>query len=169
MSVIKYLFIAAFAGVLCACATPYYFWSQTDTAPVEVNSSDIEIKVLIASRQSDFKTAVIERIQEAFQEKDVYIKIIGLEGLKTEDAAPYSAIVLINTSMAWSVDPLVETFVNAHAAATPIIVLTTSNGGDIYPDLEDRDIDAIASASTPGEIAPIADQLIEKISTLLKT
>lgn len=169
MSAIRYLFLAAFAVVLSACATPYYFWSQTDTALVEVNSSDLETKILIASRKSDFKDAVIDRVREAFQEKDVYIKIIGLENLKTEDAAPYSTIVLINTGMAWGVDPLVETFVDAHAAATPTIVLTTSNRGDIYPDLEGRDIDAIASASTPSEIDPVADQLIEKIMALLQS
>ena len=48
-----------------------------------------------------------------------------------------------------------------------IIVLTTSDGGDIIPEMNDRQIDAISSASIPEETVNVADEIIDKINSLL--
>jgi len=41
-------------------------------------------KVLVDSRSSEFKDAVVKKIGEAFKDEPIYVKFIGLEQLKAE-------------------------------------------------------------------------------------
>ncbi len=150
------------------CAGPQYFWPQKDIFPYEINQSTLEQKVLISSRESEFKTSIIQRIIDAFRDKNVYIKIIGIEDLKYEDANLFSAVVIINTSMAWQIDRKVEAFLNRFGRSNSIIVLTTSQGGDILPELNNLNIDAISSASKKVAIMPVSDKIILKLQNILK-
>ncbi len=150
------------------CAAPQYIWPQSDIAFYEINQNTLEKKILIASRKSDFKNAIVTKIQDAFVEESVYIKIIGVENLKDEDAEQYSAVLIINTCMAWEIDRKVEAFLDKYGERNSIIVLTTSIGGDILPDMEGRRIDAISSASVKEQITPIADEIISKIEKVIE-
>jgi len=149
------------------CTAPQYFWPQSDIEFYEINEKTLENKILIASRKSEFKNAIVMKIQEAFLEKAVYIRIIGVENLKNEDAKQYSAVLIINTCMGWKIDRKVEAFLNKYGELNSIIVLTTSDGGDILPDIKGRQIDAISSASVKERIDPIAEDIITKIDKLL--
>ena len=151
----------------CGCTAPQYFWPQSDMEFYEINEKTLENKILIASRKSEFKNAIVMKIQEAFLEKAVYIRIIGVENLKNEDAKQYSAVLIINTCMGWKIDRKVEAFLNKYGKLNSIIVLTTSDGGDILPDIKGRQIDAISSASVKERIDPIAEDIISKIDKLL--
>jgi len=68
--------------------------------------------------------------------------------------------------MGWRIDRKVEAFLEKYGGLNSIIVLTTSDGGDILPDMERRQIDAISSASVKERINPIADEIISKIGKL---
>jgi hypothetical protein len=46
--------------------------------------------------------------------------------------------------------------------------LTTSNGGDILPNLEGRNIDAISTASIIDKTDQIADTIITKLKIILQ-
>ena len=151
----------------CGCTAPQYIWPQTDMDRYEINQKTLDKKILIASRKSDFKKAVINRIQNAFQEKPVYIKIIGIETLKTEDAKQYSAVIIINTGMSLVIDRKVEAFLNRYEGLDSVIVLTTSIGGNIQPDMEGRQIDAVSCASAQEQVTPIADEIISKINKII--
>ena len=48
-----------------------------------------------------------------------------------------------------------------------IIVLTTADGGDVLPDMDDRNIDAISSASVMDQVGPLADSIIAKVDGLI--
>lgn len=149
------------------CTAPQYIWPQTDIESYEINQKTLEKRILIASRKSEFKSAIVKRVQKAFLEKAVYIKIIGIETLRNEDAKQYSAVLIINTCMGWRIDRKVEAFLEKYGGLNSIIVLTTSDGGDILPDMERRQIDAISSASVKERINPIADEIISKIDKLI--
>jgi hypothetical protein len=155
-------------GLFLGCTAPQYIWPQKDIDSYEINPPSLEKKILIASRQSDFKNAVVQKIVHTYQNQPVYFKIIGIENLKNEDPYRYSAIVLINTSMGWKIDRKVKSFLDQYGNLHSIIVLTTSAGGDILPDLKNRDIDAIASASTQDSIDPVAHHIINRIEALIK-
>ena len=69
--------------------------------------------------------------------------------------------------MGWTVDVEVERFLEKYGAMDSIIVLTTSDGGDVLPDMQNRNIDAISSASVKDQIQPVADEMIGKINTFI--
>ena len=66
-------------------------------------------------------------------------------------------------------DKKVEAFLESYGGLPSVIVLTTSNGGDILPEMKDRRIDAISSASTKDRIDPVAHEIIHKINLLLES
>ena len=154
--------------IVCGCVAPHYIWKQKDMAPVEINAPGLEHRLLIASRDSEFKQALVDKIQDAFSDKSTYIKIIGVESLVDEDARAYSVVLIINTAMGWTVDIPVEKFLKKFGELDTIIVLTTADGADVYPDLKDRNIDAISSASVMEQTNTLADTLTTKIDDLLK-
>ena len=156
-----------FILLFCGCTVPQYIWHQEDMEAYSVNQPALEKKVLIASRQSEFKSELVQRITDAFKDKDVYINVIGIDMLNDEDARIYNAVVIINTSMAWAIDRKVEQFLDNYGELNSIIVLTTSDGGDVLPDLEGRNIDAISSASVKEQVDPVSENIIQKIEALL--
>jgi PBP1b-binding outer membrane lipoprotein LpoB len=161
-------FILFLALLFCSCTVPQYIWPQKDIGYNEINKPDLEKKILIASRKSEFKSEIVQRIENAFQNRIVYIKIIGIEDLEYEDANQYSIVVLINTAMGWKIDRKVESFLDRRGEMNSIIVLTTSYGGDILPDTEEHQIDAISSASVKDDTEHIANIIITKINNLIK-
>ena len=137
------------------CTAPHYIWRQKDIGFNEINQPSLGQKLLVASRDSEFKQALVNKIIAKYQTRPVYIKIIGIEELATEDANAYSAVVIINTAMGWTVDVPVEKFLKKYGEMNSIIVLTTSDGGDVLPDMENRNIDAISSASVIHQVGDV--------------
>jgi len=153
--------------VVCSCTLPQYIWPQKDIGFHEINPPDLDKRVLIASRDSEFKRAVIDRILIEFQDQPVYLKVIGIADLPEEDATRYSTVVLINTCMAWTIDTTVAQFIDKYGQLDSIIVLTTSDSGNVLPDLENRKIDAMSSASTLADVDPLANEIIGRIKKYL--
>lgn len=94
--------------------------------------------------------------------------MIGINRLEKENAEQYAAVVVINTSMGWEIDYKVESFLKKYGDLDHIIVLTTSDGGDVAANTQNRRIDAISAASIKEAIAPVAQQIISGIEALLK-
>ena len=151
-----------------SCSAPHLFYPQKDIEISELNKPSLEKKVLIASRRSDFKNSIVSSIREAFKDKPVYMKFIGLDQLRKEDATDYSAVVLINTCMAWSMDRNVNGFVKRHGDQSNMIVLTTSGDGNWMPKMKERNFDAISSASEEHKIEEVAEKIINKVNSLLQ-
>jgi hypothetical protein len=156
-----------FILLACGCTVPHYLFHQKDIGSVEINPSTLKNRILIASRDSEFKRELVDRLIAAYRYRDVYLKIIGINALKHENAKNYSAVVVLNTCMGWTVDVEVERFLEKYGAMDSIIVLTTSDGGDVLPDMQNRNIDAISSASVKDQIQPVADEMIGKINTFI--
>jgi hypothetical protein len=94
------------------CAATRTIWPQKDVGFHEINQADLDKRLLIASPDSEFKRAVVKTIATAFQDQAVYVKIIGIAALPLEDANHYSAVVLINTCMGWTIDRTVKQFLD---------------------------------------------------------
>jgi hypothetical protein len=153
--------------LLSACTAPQHFWPQHDISYEEINSAALDKKLLIASRESEFKAAIIAKVKKAYADRDLYIRLIGIENLEGEDPQQYTAILIINTCMGWDVDWRVTDFLERSADLRSIVVLTTADGENIYPKLEGRQVDAISSASVAEKIDPLAEQIIGKLDRLL--
>lgn len=163
------LFLAAtvWLALSAACTAPQHFWPQHDIVFDEINSQTLEKKLLIASRESEFKAAIIAKVKKEYAGQDVYIRLVGIEDLKSEDPQVYTAILILNTCMGWAIDWRVKEFLKRCPDLNPVIVLTTADAADSYPRLEGRQVDAISSASVIEKIDPLADQIIDKLDTLL--
>lgn len=154
--------------IIGGCTAPHYIWKQTDMTPVDINAPGLKHRLLIASRDSEFKQALVDKISNAFFDSSTYIKIIGVESLVGEDAQAYSAVLIINTAMGWTVDIPVEEFLKKFGELNTIIVLTTADGADVYPNLKSRNIDAISSASVMDQTDTLAGDIIQKIKRLFE-
>ncbi|MGC9365373.1 MAG: hypothetical protein ACP5FZ_12510 [Fidelibacterota bacterium] len=149
-----------------ACSSiPRLIWRENDVPPVRPESA---ATILIASRQSAFKVAVIENVAEYYKMRGVAVKVVGLEALALENPADYQAVVLINTCMAWNLDPAVLSFLKQHSAAGNLIVLTTSGDGDWLPKNRTGQYDAISAASEMADVRETAANLIQKIDPKIK-
>jgi hypothetical protein len=149
--------------MVCGCTAPHYIWPQKDIGSHEINRPDLDKRLLIASQDSEFKRAVVRTMSSTFQDQAVYVKIIGIADLPLEDANQYSAVVVIHTCMAWTIDRTVKQFLDTYGDLPSIIVLTTSDSDYVFPELENRRIDAMSSASIKENADPIAQALIIKI------
>ena len=74
-----------FVLMVFGCTAPHYMWPQKDIGFHEINRADLDKRLLIASRDSEFKRAVVRTISTTFQDQAVYIKIIGIADLHGMD------------------------------------------------------------------------------------
>lgn len=164
-----FLFTSILALVLLqsGCAVPHKIMPHKDVTAREVNDPSLDKRVLLASRSSEFKDEIVQRIEDAFHNENVYVKIIGLDELALEDSNEYSAVVLINESMAWGKDPKVKAFLKQHEETGHVIVLTTSNSGGWLPNKKEHDFDAISSASKSTDVDAVANEIADKVRVLL--
>jgi hypothetical protein len=151
------------------CSAPHMFWPQKDIKSSELKASSLEKRVLVASRSSEFKDAIVDQIRDAFKDEPVYLKFIGIDQLNEEDGTNYAALVLINTTMSWGMDLDVKAFLKRHQDHKNMIVLTTSGDGDWLPKMEGRNFDAISSASKKANVDAVAGTIIAKVELLLQT
>jgi hypothetical protein len=165
--------LAIFTAVIF-CSIPAYsfsppqlFWPQKDIDSFSVNQPALAKKVLIVSRDSDFKRALVDKIKDAFKGDSVYVKCIGLTKLKNEDAPAYGAIVVINTCMGWDWDRNIHAFLKGKQDAKNVIVLTTSASGKWLPKKIPAGVDAIACASE--QTGVVAADIVGRIRSLLAT
>lgn len=154
---------------IISCSAPHQFWPQNDIQMREINEPSVEKKILIAARSSDFKDAVLDKISTTFKEEPVYMKLMGLDKLKDEEADNYSAIVIINTCMAGKMDRHVKGFLKRHKDQSNTIILTTSGDGDWKPKMDKYNFDAVSSASKMQKVDEIADDIITKTKAILQS
>jgi hypothetical protein len=148
-------------------SVPHLFWPQKDIDSSYVNVKATGAKVLIVSRASDYKRALVEKIKGALQTDSTYVKCTGLTKLKNEDASQYAVIVIMNTCMSWDWDRNIRAFLKGKPDARNVIVLTTSGNGTWKPRKNPANVDAVASASLNSGVDATATTIISKIRALL--
>jgi hypothetical protein len=118
---------------------------------------------LIATTNTDFKDAVIEKVSKTLAINDIYVKVIDLKTVDQEESEKFDAIMLVSTLRYGYIDGNVSAFLGESniEEKSKIIVLTTS--GDPDWKAENMEVDAISSASRSNNISPIANQVVEKI------
>jgi hypothetical protein len=162
----------AVIAVLCVIhltcsAIPRGLSRERDIERHESAHGDATQRMLVASRSSEFKDALIRGIEEGFERESVSIKFIGLQNLRHESAEEYGAVVLINTCIAWSLDSQVDAFLHKYRDTGNIIVVTTSGDGHWEPKKQNRRFDTVASASEAARVDEVAGEIVEKARALL--
>jgi len=154
--------------VAAGCSVPHRLTRKEDVSAREWNDPSARKRVLIASRSSEFKNEVVSELEASLRgEDDVYVKVIGVEALEREDVTPYGAVVLVNTCMAWQMDPAIASFLKEHPDNGRVIVLTTSGDGEWKPRKKGQAFDTVTSASAEYDPDAVAGQILEKVRRLL--
>ncbi len=157
--------LVLFLAIQAGCSMSRIVWPQRDIEGFEVNDPANEIRVLVASRESVFKSALVKRIQGYYEGRPVYVKCIGIGGLSREKAADYSCIVLISTCIARGPDPMVLDFIETHPYYYDFVALTTSDEGSWKPEIDHKEVDTISSASV---MADVDHKSLEAVSLIDK-
>ena len=154
--------------LLVGCAVPQRFWPQEDIIGSETAALDGKQVILIASRSSDFKKLLVTKLHEQLAENGFGQKTIGVGGLPQVNASDYTAVVVINSCLAWGLDSDVQAFLDREKTATNIIVLTTSGKGAWLPDQGSRNFDAISAASKMTSVDTVVLDVMAKIQSQLR-
>ena len=128
----------------------------------EINSPDLEHKVLIVSQLSDYKNAVVVEIIKHLRQRPVFIKVIDITALTDISENDWDAIVVIHTWENWAPPPTVSAWFAQGRKLDKIVVLTTS--GTAQYKMEG--INAITSASRMTNIHSDVEQVIARLNII---
>ncbi len=154
--------------LLMACSAGRKAVPQPDIDSYEVGEELFDTRILLASRDSDFKVEIARRIVEAFRDEPVYVKFIGIKQLTNEDGSDYTAIILMTRCTSWAIDSEVKAFLEKNPELSGIVVLITSGDGDWMPDMEEKKFDAITSASVMAGADSVSEEILEKVRAIIR-
>lgn len=131
----------------------------------EVNSPNLEKKLLLATQGSEFKNTVTQAIVDYYKSDSVFIKIIDVSALKEISPADYDAIMVMHTWEYEKPPTAVTTFIERTSSSQHnIVVVTTSGPGTSKME----EVDAITGESILDDAPQIVDNIIYRLNPLLK-
>lgn len=122
-------------------------------------------RILIATEQSEFKQAVIEKVVKDPAQDRLFFKITDLRNLENETAAAYSAVIIVSTCRAWQLNSRVSTFLQETSVQAKIVLLTTA--GDEQWEAGVEGVDAFTAASSPADVEQTAEKLQTRIHAII--
>lgn len=151
------------ALVFYGCAVPRMLLPRSDIEPRELGDPALDRRILIASRDTDFKIEVARMIAESFAGEPAYMRFTGIEMLKDEDPEDYDAVVVMTSCIAWGIEAKVDDFLSKHGDSGNIVLLVTSGDGKWRPEPEGRRFDAIATASVKADAGKAAAEVLAAV------
>jgi hypothetical protein len=141
-----------------------YAYSMNLAESMEINSPNLEQKILIATQGSEFKDKITFTITEYYKKQPVFIKIIDINGLIDVDPKKYNAIIVMHTWENWKPPLSIEKFIKRTMEhKEKMVVLTTSGKGSFKME----GIDAIAGASIIENTKEFSDEIISRVDAIL--
>ena len=152
-------------GVLFIFFIWYKHTYSMDTAQTyEINSPNLERKLLIATQGSDFKDKVTKEIVDNYRSQPIFIKVIDVSSLGKIIPSDYSALVIIHT---WqNLEPPVEVkhFIEKSTAFMDKVVVLTTSGDGSY---KMEGVDAITGESILADAPLYTSKVIDRIDSIL--
>jgi hypothetical protein len=147
----------------CKSPVPHLVWRKEDAPAREVNPAGAAGHVLIAARASEYKEEVVALVCEELKQDDAHVLVTGVGALADHSADNYEAVLIINTAMAWTLDPEVQSFIDRFPDHDTIVVFTTSGDGGWLPEETDAAYDAVSGASDMATTDEKAAELAELV------
>ena len=166
--------LMVFCSVLFFAGNAHFMsriWPQKGMAANEVGSPDAAKKVLIAGRGSAFRDTVVSRLVARLHDDSVYVRIIDLKDVATQDPQAWNAVLLVNMCVAWDYDSKVKQYIRGHADCNNVVLFTTSGdpAGCFPKNKKGRnpEIDGYSSASSMDECVHAVDTLYDLLNAVL--
>ncbi len=163
----KLVLITAF--LVCLFLTLLYWYKPNYSFEVthtnEIDFSNLDRKLLIATQSSPFKDSVTFIVSERYRSVSVVVEVIDVKALANKEAADFDAILLIYRWEAGAPPETVQSFIDKNSSLkNKMVELTTSWNG-----LEKmKNVDAITGASIIENVLVFTDKIIKRIDRLLK-
>jgi hypothetical protein len=156
--------VASVVGLLIIAAVGYrLIFSQGVVESFEVNSSDLDTKVLIATQGSGFKDALVSGIIEDLKKKPIYIKVVDVTTLSDVKEDDWNVVVLISTCQSATLQPDTATYLDQAKDLDKTILLITSGSGTWKP--ENSPLDSISSASKKANVDSLIVNILNRLNT----
>lgn len=133
--------------------------------PEVFGDADSAARVLVATDASDFKGAVVKDVIERLTQKGAYVCLIPINDLSRKNPEDYSAVILVNTVIAWQAKPDAAAFIKRAKDRDRIILVSTAGDPDFTADYEG--VDAVTAASEISGAGGLADEIVKKAERLL--
>lgn len=164
---ITVIIVGVIVGLLAIVAVGYKVLFSQGVAPsFEVNTPDLETKVLIATQGSNFKDALVSGIVEKLKTKAVYMKVIDVTELSNMNEKEWNAVVVLSTCQSQSLQAEAMVYLQQVNALEKHVVLITSGAGDWKP--QEVSFDSISAASKTANVAPLVARIITQIEGILE-
>lgn len=159
------LIILTLGALLLIFAIWYkYEYSMEVAQEFEVNSPELNLKLLVATQGSEYKNEVTKGVVNYYKKDSVYIKVIDVTSLASIDPSHYNAIVVIHTWENWQPPAEVELFIDkTKDIQNKIIVLTTSGEGSYKME----GVDAITGESKLENTNTYINQITKRLESIL--
>ena len=142
-----------------------YEYAMDIAEPFEINTPNLERKLLIATQGSEFKNGITNGLVNHYKQDSIYIKIVDISALPEIDPNNYTALVVMHTWENWSPPEDVMLFIGkTKPFKNKIIVLTTSGKGSFKME----SVDALTGESKLDNVISYTNQIIERLNPLLK-
>jgi len=124
-----------------------------------------EARVLIANQGSEFKDAVVEKLQDEMQGSGISFTVQKLNTLGRVKSEEWDAVVILHAVKIGSINKNVERFFNRIDDYGKVIVCTTCGEKDVVP--AKYGIDSITAASKKEEVSALTQQIVKRLHDML--
>ncbi|MHC5033855.1 MAG: hypothetical protein ACYTFZ_02300 [Planctomycetota bacterium] len=131
----------------------------------QLHDDALDRKVLIASRDTDFKNAVLTKVLDAFGEEHVFVQVVDVSDLAAQDTKRFDVVVILDRVWAWSLSGPTKEFLAKEADQDRVVLLATSADPDWV--CGDPAVDAVTAASRKADVDAVAQDLIVRIRSRL--
>ncbi len=155
--------------ILILISIAFFIFYNPEYPPVnsesfEVNSPQLDQRILIASQPSQYKNTVVHSIVKQLKQRPIYIKVIDVTTLPDISEKNWNVIIVIHTWEYWQPPPVVKTWLEQVSDLGKVVILTTSGNGTSKM----KDINAITSASVMTNIPADVTELLSRVNLILR-
>lgn len=140
-----------------------FHYSMAVVEGFEVNSPELDQRVLIATQGSRFKDRVVDALVEQLSPRPIYLKVIDISLLSGVDEQAWNALVLLHTWETWRPPLAVKRFVRQMKAPEKVVVVSTSGSGEAQME----GVDAITASSAMTEVSATVETVMARLEPLL--
>lgn len=121
-------------------------------------------RVLVATSGSAFKRAVAKRVADSLAADGRRVRVEPLAALPDLDPAGFHAVVIMGSCEGWRLGRKAGRFLSRHTNHARHVLVVTSGPGTWKP--ERWKLDAVTSASRPGDETRVADAVLAKVRAI---
>lgn len=157
------IFLTIVLSLMLFGAWYQFTYSMDEAVAFEVNSSESNAKLLIATQGSEFKNTITNNIVNHYKKDSVYISVIDVSGLLDMELTNFDAIVVLHTWKNWKPPAVVKSFFEQQDLPLQKIVVMTTSGEGSY---KMKGVDAITGESRMEHVEMHTNEIIKALDGL---